>query len=75
MSVYEGRGQLSRAMKDLTARWQETKYHWDDPVSRAFEREFLEPLEAELRDASSAMDHMSVLLQQIRGDCGDSENG
>jgi hypothetical protein len=69
MSVYESRGQLSRAMKDLLLRWQDTRMSWDDAVSRSFEKEFLDPLQADLRDAAAAMDHVSVLLQQIRHDC------
>ena len=69
MGVYEGRGQLSRALKELMARWHETKVSWDDANSRHFEKTVLEPLESDLRSAVSAMDHMGQLLGQIRRDC------
>lgn len=69
MSVFESRGQLGGAMKDLLIRWQDTKFNWGDAVSRAFEKEFIEPLESELRTAGAAMDQLSVILQQIRRDC------
>ena len=69
MGVYEGRGQLSRAMKDLMARWAETKLDWDDAVSHKFENEFLLQLELGLRSATGAMDHMAQVLAQIRRDC------
>lgn len=69
MSVFESRGQLSGAMKDLLIRWQDTKFNWSDAVSRAFEKEFIEPLETELRSAGSAMDQLSVVLQQVRREC------
>ena len=69
MGVYEGRGQLSRAMKDLFQRWHETKVDWDDKNSAHFQKTVLEPLEYDVRNATSAMDHMSQLLAQIRRDC------
>jgi hypothetical protein len=69
MGVYEARGQLAKLMKELTDRWGETKVDWDDVVSEAFEKRFLEPLEADLRNATGAMDHMAQLLSQIRRDC------
>jgi hypothetical protein len=69
MGVHEGRGNLNRALKDLTHRWQECKGSWDDAASETFERRFLVPLEQDLRKAVSAMDTMAVLLGQIRRDC------
>ena len=69
MGVYEARGQLAKLMKELTDRWAETKMDWDDVVSEAFEKRFLEPLDVDLRNATGAMDHVAQLLSQIRRDC------
>ncbi len=69
MGVYEGRGQLSRAMKDLMHRWLETKSSWDDANSAVFEEKYLQPLDQDMRSAVSAMDTMAVLLAQARNDC------
>ena len=69
MGVYEGRGQLARAMKDLMIRWGETKIAWKDVVSQEFEEQFLAPLERELRNATSAMDQAAQVLSQVRQDC------
>lgn len=69
MGVYEGRGQLSKSMKELSLRWNETKTTWNDVRAAEFEKNFLEPLEMDLRNAVSAMDHMAVLLNQIRSAC------
>ena len=69
MGVYEGRGQLSKSIKLLLLRWQETKMSWDDTATVHFEKKFLEPLEADLRTAMSAMDHMNTVLAQVRRDC------
>ena len=69
MGVYESRGQLAKSLKDLMDRWAGTKMDWDDVVSERFEERFLAPLEMDLRNATSAMDHMAQLLGQIRRDC------
>lgn len=69
MGVYEGRGQLSKAMKELSLRWSEVRMNWDDSVRRGFEDRYLVPLQMDLRTAVGAMDHMAVLLQQARRDC------
>ena len=69
MGVHEGRGQLGRALKELMLRWMETKSSWDDAVTRDFEEKHLAPLEADLKTATAAMDHVAVLIQQIRRDC------
>ena len=71
MGVYEGRGLLSRAMKDLLSHWGNTKQSWDDVMSKEFEEAFLNNLEIDVRNAGGAMDHMAVILQQVRSDCGE----
>jgi hypothetical protein len=69
MGVYEGRGQLSRAIKDLRARWLDAKTAWDDANSERFEEKYIVPLEMDLKMAVSAMDTMAALLSQARHDC------
>jgi hypothetical protein len=69
MGVYEGRGQLSKALKHLQMRWQEATSSWNDAASVHFEKKFLEPLEADLKTAVTAMDHMASVLVQARRDC------
>lgn len=69
MGVYESRGQLAKLMKELGDKWSDTKTDWDDVVSESFEKRFMVPLEADLRNAMGAMDQMALLLSQIRRDC------
>lgn len=69
MGVYEGRGTLGKAIKQLESRWAEAKLSWDDPRSREFEERFLAPLTMDLRNAVSAMDQMAVLLTRVRQEC------
>ena len=69
MGVHEAQGQLGKGLKDLLARWGDTKMDWDDANSRAFEKEFLVPLEQDLKAAIGAMDVMGQLLHQARREC------
>ena len=71
MGVYEGRGQLTKAMRDLLFRWQETRSAWDDPVGKSIEEQFIIPLEQHMKNALSAMDHMGGVLQQAKHDCSE----
>ena len=69
MGVYEARGQLSKAIKDLMLRWNEAKMDWDDAAARAFEKDVLEPLERDAKNAASAMDSAAEVLAQVRREC------
>lgn len=69
MGVYESRGQISKAMKDLLGRWQDVKMSWNDARAEAIEHEFIEQLDVDLRAAGAAMDQMAILLQKIRQEC------
>jgi hypothetical protein len=69
MGVYEGRGQLHKALKELMLRWHETKLSWTDVMAEQFEKEQVLPLESDMKTAVSAMDHMANVLHQVRRDC------
>lgn len=69
MGVYEGRGQLSKALKNLMLRWVEARSEWDDTASQHFEEKFIQPIELDLKNAVGAMDHMAAVLAQVRKDC------
>jgi hypothetical protein len=70
MSVMDSKGGLSKAAKELYARWNEAKDIWSDAQSREFEKTFLAPLEQDLRSALGALDHLNLVLQTIHNDCG-----
>lgn len=69
MGVYEGRGTLGKALKQLEAKWIETLSNWDDVRAKEFEQRFLAPLQLDLRNAVGAMDQMAVLLTKIHSEC------
>lgn len=72
MGVYEGRGQLDKAMKELLGRWLETTTHWGDARSRQFEERFLRSFEMDVKQAAGAMEHMVIILSRAHSDCDDN---
>jgi len=72
MGVHEGRGQLNKAMKELNNRWLEARGQWQDAQAESLEKTYLIPLEADMKNAVGAMDHIAILLDQIRRECGDT---
>jgi hypothetical protein len=69
MGLYEGRGNLSKGMQKVRMRWAGTRMGWDDIVADRFEQRWLDPAESELRNALAAMDHLTVLISNIRREC------
>jgi hypothetical protein len=69
MSLIESSGALSKAAKDLFARWAEVQAVWSDAQSREFEKVYLDPIEQDVRSALGALDHMNQVLQRIENDC------
>jgi predicted secreted Zn-dependent protease len=69
MGVFEGRGVLAKATKDLFQRWQEVKLYWDDANAKAFEERFLRLLEQDIRNAATAMDHVAGVINRAKTEC------
>jgi hypothetical protein len=71
MGIYEGRGQLAKAMKELMHKWSETKTCWQDTVADQFEQDRLLNLEKDTKVAMTALDHMANIVQQARHEAGE----
>ncbi len=69
MSLYEARGNLAKAFKELSVRWVNTKMVWTDEQARRFEEEVLLKLERDLKQAGEGIDAMQLLVQQAKRDC------
>ena len=70
MSLMDSKGTLSRATKDLFARWQDIKSVWADAQSEEFESTYLAQIEQDVRAALTALDHMNQVITRIESDCG-----
>ena len=64
-----GYGKLTRASKDLVARWRDTTAEWHDDNCRRFEDNYLKSLMAGVRSVEKAMAHMDEILTKVREDC------
>jgi hypothetical protein len=69
MSLNDCKGTIAGAAKDLFARWNDVKDVWSDAQSREFEKNYLLPLEQDVRSALGALDQMNQVLQTIESDC------
>ncbi len=69
MRIDAGRSRLYDAQKTIQNRWLDVCEHWNDEVQKEFESQTWEPLEKLTRDALRAMDRLSVILREMRGDC------
>ena len=69
MSLLDSKGAISRAAKDLLARWSDVKVVWSDVQSQEFEKTYLSQLEQDVKSALGALDQMSQVLQKIEHDC------
>ncbi len=69
MGIHEGRGNLTKAMKDLNMKWNETKSYWDDSTQANFEKKYILPIEKDMRQALAAMDTIAVFISAAHRDC------
>jgi hypothetical protein len=70
MGAFEARGNLAKAVHDLVIRWQDVKINWNDAQAEGIEKQYLQPLEIEVRSAVTAIDQLAILLSQAKRDCG-----
>ncbi|MBN1846032.1 MAG: hypothetical protein JW810_10135 [Sedimentisphaerales bacterium] len=69
MSVNDSRAKLHRGQKELWACWQRALASWQDDNRRAFEKQWLTPLQSELRKVEIAMGRLDAMIQQIQHEC------
>jgi hypothetical protein len=75
MSINVAKANLMDALKQLRIRWIAVSSGWDDVARRQFEKDFLDPLEAKIRNAVKGLDHVSELQDRVRRECGDEGDG
>lgn len=72
MSIHGQRNRLGALMKELMARWSETKLHWRDAKAAEFEKRYLAELVDQVNAAMVVLDKLDQTLSKIRKDCGDT---
>lgn len=69
MSLNADIAKLRQALKDLRTQWSAARESWRDAASEDFERSCIEPLEAKVRSAMSALSQMEEAAQRARREC------
>ncbi len=69
MDTTTDRAKLHNLMRDLRVDWQEIQKVWNDPVSREFEEQYLDELEAKVQAALRGMDRVTQVLLDVRRQC------
>ena len=70
MALSTGSSKLSLTLKELRLRWEETKNHWNDPVSQAFDDNHIGPLEAQVIATLRGIDRLAQVLTRAQSECG-----
>jgi hypothetical protein len=60
---------LEDALKQLEMSWRATQEHWNDPISRKVEDEFLVPLHGSVRSLMDAIGKLSLTMRKAEQDC------
>jgi hypothetical protein len=71
MSLNSSTMELNAALKNLRILWEETKTVWNDPVRKAFEEQYWQPLEGSTIAGIRAMNHLSPIMEKLRQECAD----
>ncbi len=69
MSLHSGSSKLALGLKNLRARWEETKSRWTDPVQRAFEKDHFGLLEEQVLGTLRGIERLGQALDQARHEC------
>lgn len=69
MSLPAGMARMERARKDLLDQWRRANQGWQDANAKQFEEHVIQAIDADLRQAVSAMQQMAAMVDQARRDC------
>jgi hypothetical protein len=69
ISPATGRGRLYGTLKDLRIRWEDVQRGWDDPVSKDFDENLLQPLMAEANAVIRGIDRLTQVMHQMQNEC------
>ena len=66
-----GLARLTQAFTDLKDRWGETKDHWNDDVSRDFEKTHLQPILPHLQLLTASAQRLLEVVAKAERECED----
>ncbi|MBM3847389.1 MAG: hypothetical protein FJ405_14050 [Verrucomicrobia bacterium] len=69
MSLAGNRARIDALTRGILREWQNSREHWRDTRSDEFNARYMEELASAAAAASSALDQLETLVQQIKHDC------
>ena len=66
MNINLSADKLGANAQALRQRWSDTQSVWNDPVSRAFEQEYLVPLENQTQATQREMERLAQVIAQAK---------
>jgi hypothetical protein len=69
VSLDTGSSKINLGMKTLRFRWEETKGHWKDSVSRDFEDNYWTPLETQVLATLRVVDRLAQAMAKAKQEC------
>ena len=67
-------GSLKHALRDLQAKWADTKESWSDVVAQRFEEQHIDPLEMPVTAAVKAIDRLGQAMVKAYDACSPDRN-
>ena len=71
MGLFEAKGQIDRAAKEMMIRWSICRSQWRDNVAAEFEDQQLAPIQQSVKNATGAMNTVADLIARIKADVSD----
>jgi len=65
-SVNASANEMQEALRRLLQQWESARQVWNDSVSRDFQAQYLEPLDAQTRAAQREMEKLAQVIQGAR---------
>lgn len=69
MSLSGSKSRLAAISKDISIRWEETKYYWSDARSQEFDRRYMQELLVGVDKTVTIIEKLDELLKKVRKDC------
>ena len=70
MNMTNSSMEMHGALKDLRARWEQTREVWNDAVRIDFEEHHYFTLERQVLQAIRAMERLAPILEKMQQECG-----
>jgi hypothetical protein len=74
MSASDSRAKLVQTTKKLLSDWQHVRETWRDENCVQFDKEYIAPLEVDIRAAVLAMERVAAMIEKAQQDCADDRD-